>query len=212
MKRTLIYILAVGVTAFGVYLAADPGFVVTAEATARHERVTVALERISTVSAFVPKVREINYFEAEKDVGNWFWRASGHRGIKLHWSDRGVTQGKHSMEVVWKARRWGEIISMYFPEDWSRYHAFAFDVVNPQDENILLELRIGDYFDSACFDPETSRFIRRVTLRPGLNRLRFNIREAAHAINIDSERKIVRLRFFATQAHFYVDNMRLERS
>jgi hypothetical protein len=189
-----------------VYLFKGHG--VAAAPTAR-EKIVVAVRSVSAVPVRIPAGREINYFETDKDFSNWIGRHGEFRGIVRQRSKKFVSQGRYSMEVYWRLKRWGEMVLLHFPQDWQYYQRFAFDVYNPGPEGFTLEVRVGDLFDSVDFNPDLSRFVAQRRIGHGFNRVSFRVRDIGAKIKIDAERKIIRLRILSSDKLFYLDNMRL---
>lgn len=205
MKRTIMLILAVLV--FGGYLMkGHPHSVFPPKAAG-----PIVVQTISNMPDHLPAVKEIDYFETFKDVRNWMGRHGERQGLYRRWSSRFASQGRYSMEVSWELQRWGELVLLDFPQDWRSYNIFAFDVFNPAREPFDLELRIGDQFTDLNFNPSLSRIIAKRTIRPGINRLYFDVTGINSRAKTAWGRKIIHLSTRAKRLLFYVDNMRLER-
>jgi hypothetical protein len=177
----------------------------------KSETYQVSVEKISSTSAKTPPVREINYFETDKDINNWLVRSDEWHGINIQQSLQNVSQGASSMQINWKTSKWGELVLMYFPEDWQKYKNFGFDIFNPDNQELSLELKIGDKFDTLSFYPKANKFIIKTTLKPGWNKFKLKMSDIKNKIDVAAERKVIHLRFFNKGKAFYLDNMRLER-
>ena len=175
---------------------------------AAHVRVPIGVSEVSAVPHSLPAVLPLNTCETQKDLDNWI--ARHHARSRKTRSQEYVTQGCSSMRVELSGRRWTELVLIFFPQEWEHYQWLALDIANPDDVVLSWEVRIGDYFDSANFHPETSAFARSGNLRRGLERVRFPMREIAQKIDISSRRKIIHFRVFAEHAVFFIDNARLE--
>jgi hypothetical protein len=156
-------------------------------------------------------VREINYFETQKDVNNWFLRFIEHTVTTVKLSDTEVSQGKHSMKVDWNGSPHTELILVHFPQDWAGYRKFLFDIYNPGSEELTIELKIGAFFDGSGFYPHRKRYESRKQARPGWNYYDIPFEDIAGEIDITSQKKDIFLRTFGKNVVFYVDNMRITR-
>jgi hypothetical protein len=156
-------------------------------------------------------VMEINYFENEKDVTNWLLRFSHDVRVKTSLSDKEASQGKCSMEVDWNSFGRLELVLYHFPQDWTGYTRFLFDVYNPSAQDLMIELKIGDFFNASGFYPHRKRFEFIRQALPGWNHYDIPFKQISDSININSERKAIFLRTSGKNAVFYVDNVRIVR-
>jgi len=171
---------------------------------------TIEFEYISNVINTIEPVKEINYFETDKDINNWFVRSDEKNGIGVKRSLENVSEGSSSMQIYWKTSEWAELVLVHFPEDWQNYKYFIFDIFNGNKESTNFEIKIGDRFDYASFYPKANKFVLKTALKPGWNNFKLKIADLKKKIDIAAERKVIHLRFFNKDKVFYLDNMRLE--
>jgi len=170
----------------------------------------ISVEKIDNKIVEILPIREINFFETDKDISNWFIRGRNKDFIQLKRANMKVTEGNFSMEIRWNSTRWGELVLVHFPENWNSYRQLCLDVFNPNPGSLKFEINVGDKFDNSSFYPEKNRFVEIFTLEHGLNKLRIDIEEISDVIKITAPKKTIHLRFFDTNKIFFVDNMRLE--
>ena len=123
-----------------------------------------------------------------------------------------ATHGTKSLEVVCQPENYPGVNLEYVPENWTGFGEFAFDVYNPDSSDLLLNLRIDSRNDSGGTGP---RFIARVSLHPGQNRISIPVAELkinrpGEMLNLHRIRRII---FFVSRplktVRFYLDNVRL---
>lgn len=174
------------------------------------EKFNISVERIDNKIREILPIREINFFETEKNITNWFVRGRNKDLIELKRSNINVTEESFSMEIRWNPTRWGELVLIHFPENWNLYRQLCLDVFNPSPVALNLEISVGDKFDNSGFYPGRKRFVELFTLERGLNKLRIGVKKISDVIDIAAPKKTIHLRFFDKDKTFYVDNMRLE--
>lgn len=163
--------------------------------------------KISNIPVPPPKVKEICYFETQKDVDNW---VSDGAYTKLSLDH--VSQGAHSMEIKWEKENSYRLFYFHFPEDWQNYDHFAFDVYNTLNEPSAVSIIVYDYFETGRFGSRLGHpFLMRYELKPGWNTLKTGIKDMQKKINAASGKKLIHLYFSDRGAVYYIDNMRLER-
>lgn len=168
----------------------------------------ITTERVDNLLK-VSKVEEINYFETDKDIYNWYIR----RGqIRLELSDDFVSQGNFSMKITFLEKKPVEIALFYLPQAWKYYEFLEFDMNKPDDVTEECEILIGDYFDNSGWYDDLSKYRRKIQLKEGINKFSLPIKEIARKINLDSERKIIHFLFNPQKGYkIYIDNLRLVR-
>lgn len=174
------------------------------------EKLKIITENVDNRIIKALSKKEINFFETDKDINNWFVRCNKNNAIEVKRSSNYFSQGNYSMQVKWKAKEWGELVFVDFPEDWSNYKNFNLDIFNPNNEAIIFQIRIGDRFDASGFYDKSNKFITKDVLNPGWNTINLKISEIGKRINIISERKVIHLSFFTKDKTLYLDNMGLE--
>jgi len=133
------------------------------------------------------------------------WGISPERGFSLRLSKKHVTEGKHSLLVVYP--KWGlpSINTKKLKQDWGDYDSFAMDIYNPQKEEIDFAIRFDDVNNKRISIP--------YKLRSGLNKLNIDRKKIRSKINASKIRFLV---LFINEPEkkykLYFDNMRLERS
>jgi len=133
------------------------------------------------------------------------WDISPERGFNLSISKEHVTEGTHSLKVVYPVDEYPSINTRRLEHNWKECAYFSFDVFNPQDETLDFTVRLDD--------SSKKRAQVDVPLKPGLNNVRIPISQISARINtgdvsfvvlfLDNPRKRYTL---------YFDNMRLEKA
>jgi hypothetical protein len=209
VSNILFYVIILSIPVFGFiiinrYLQAKNS-VMLAETHGKYQIETV---KISNIQQNLPKVREICYFETQKDVDNWF-----SDGVNVKLSMENVSQGKYSMEINWDKKHSYKLYYYHFPRDWQNYGSFMFDVYSSLKEASRLNMRFYDNFGIESYDhPEAAKSYRvQYELKPGWNTLNAKIGDLKEKINTASDRKLIHLYFSERDGTYYIDNMRLER-
>jgi hypothetical protein len=174
------------------------------------ENYCLTIEEIDNTVIYTPTVREISCSETSRDNYNWIIRAKREDGPEIKLSDDYATQGNHSMEIYWKTKDWAEVILVHLPNDWRDYSTMVVDIINPNEEDIVLELKISEREGPPSSSSYRNKFTMRYILTPGLTSLRLKISVIASNIVAGLD-KIIHLRFFAEEEVFYLDNMWIER-
>jgi hypothetical protein len=200
--------LASLILVFGVYLIVNRPDQV--ECLNRIDTADIGLELINNNVNEIPDVKPINYFEKNKNFLNWHVRSEEENAVILSISEKNVTQGKYSMKVCWNNPGSVDMLFFHFPQDWNRYKRFVFEVYSENKEKCDIEVSVADNCSMACGDHKKTRYSRKMSLNPGMNRLVLRVRDIRRKINLTSIHKIIYLRFYDEKQVFYIDNMRLE--
>jgi hypothetical protein len=173
-------------------------------------RPAITIEKLPVPRAVRERVLLLNAFETDKDIHNWiarFWEPYGVVTKRIPAPD-GIGS---VMEISWRIRLWGELVTAHLPAAWEGYRFLALDIVNCGNKTVDAEVRVGDVFDPSRLDPRLSRFLERHSLLPGRQTWRIPLAAVQRQVRLGSPRKVVRLRFYTDQGLFTVDNLRLER-
>jgi hypothetical protein len=171
---------------------------------------TFQIETIPVSSREDPlsKVKEICYFETQKDVDNWVCDGASALLSRDH-----VSQGKYSMELTWTADTSYRIFYYHFPKDWQNYDYFVFDVYNTITEPTAVTFEVYANFEEGSYGHPEGRFLKkRYDLIYGWNTIRTDIRKQTHSTPYAATgNKLIHMYFSDLNAVYYIDNMRLER-
>lgn len=170
----------------------------------------IEIEKVSNITKQIMPIKEINYFETEKNINNWFMRTDNSKDIVIKRSPLNVTQGKYSMQVKWQKAEWVELILVHFPEEWQLFRSLTLDIFNANNGSEEFKIKIGDKFDASGFYSKANKYTFEKSLKPGLNRININIGDIKKQINISADRKVIHLFFFGKDKTFYIDNVKLE--
>jgi hypothetical protein len=169
------------------------------------EKYQIEAIKISNVQGTAPELKEICYFETQKDIDNW---TSYDSTLKL--SNRYVTQGRSSMEIISPAEDSIKLFYSHFPRDWQHYGKIVFDLYSNAQGTTKMQIRIDDNYDINEFHgPRDRAFFEQKAIRTGWNKIEVRIDDLRKRINVASERKIVRLYFDPHQGSYYIDNMKV---
>ena len=139
----------------------------------------------------------------------------GHKG-KVELSDIEYSQGLRSGKIELTTNRYSGITFDRLFNDWSSYKWLAFDIYNPDDEPLIMNIRVNDTQHILNGWQYKDRFNRQFSLGSGWNHLRFSIVDIENGperrkINLA---KISHLVIFASRLPksriIYLDNLRLE--
>lgn len=174
----------------------------------------INIEKVSNNITEIPKTAEINYFETDKDINNWFVFVNSDREKERKAfvrSKKYISQGDYSAHLSLRENRSVELVLVHFPENWGDYRYLLIDITNSKENNEPIEIKIGDYFDAVRFYPESQKFHREFDLKSGLNNIKINIDEIKSKIKVNSERKTLHLCFPNEHGiNLFLDNLRLE--
>jgi len=174
--------------------------------TNRNVTCQIITEKVDTLLE-VPKVRGINYFEAEKDIHNWFIRKGE---LKLELSDEFVSQGNFSMKITFLEGKPAEIALLYLPQAWKYYDFLDFDMHNPDRVGEECEILISNYFDNSSWYDDLPKYRQKIQFKEGTNKFSLPVKEIGRKIDLDSERKTVHFLFNPQKRYrIYIDNLRL---
>lgn len=175
----------------------------------------IDIEKVNNYIVFIPEIAEINYFETDKDINNWFVFIDGRREKEqkiLIRDKKNVSQGGYAGHLYLQDNRPIELVLVHFPENWSDFQYLLIDVNSARQGNEPLEIKIGDYFDAKRFYSESQKFKSSLILKRGLNTIKISINEIKNKIRIGSERKTLHLCFPNEHGiNLFLDNLRLEK-
>lgn len=130
------------------------------------------------------------------------WDISPETGFSLSLSTEHVTEGEHSLKVVYPIGGYPSINTKKLLHAWGRYDGMRVDIFNPQDKTISFTVRLDDEKKRRVNIP--------VTLEPGTNNI--NIPRQKIAKSIDAA-NIYRVVLFLNNPRekitLYFDNMML---
>jgi hypothetical protein len=130
------------------------------------------------------------------------WDISPETGFDLSLSKDNVTEGEHSLKVVYPIGGYPSINTKRLKHDWGNYEYFAFDVFNPQDTKVNFTIRLDD--------SNKARINIGNPLEPGLNHVQIPRTSIAKSINPGNISRIVLfLDDPQEKITLYFDNMRL---
>ncbi len=133
------------------------------------------------------------------------WGISPERGFSLKLSRQHVSEGQHSLEVVYPKWNQPSINTKKLAQSWDNYDYFSFDVFNPQKTKIDFHIRLDDTTGKRTDMP--------YTLEPGLNKVKIAKDQIAATIDPEHIHFVVLYINEPTKRYrLYFDNMRLERS
>lgn len=170
------------------------------------ENCQITTERVDSLWR-VSKVKEINYFESDKDIYNWYIRSGQ---IRLQLSDDFASQGDFSMKITVLEKKPVEFALFYFPQAWKYYEFLEFDIDNSNDVTEECEILIGDYFDNSGWYNDLPKYRRKILLKEGTNKFSLSVEEIGREINLDSPRKTIHFLFNPQRSSsIYIDNLHL---
>jgi hypothetical protein len=213
MRTTIIlFLLVIGLGAVILLRTSAP---FRALPSGEKSKLEISLIEAGPAPANKEPVRELDYFENQKDISNWFFMFLENGLIKPGLSGKAVSQGKNSMRVEWTASGRSELVLVHFPQDWSGYTHLKFDIFNPDERAFDIKLKIGDFAEIA--DPHGGRKEYGALLRvlPGWNNYDVPSADIGAKINIGAVRKAIVLQALRGTGSseprlvFNVDNMRL---
>ncbi len=130
------------------------------------------------------------------------WDVSPEMGFNISLSKDNVTEGSHSLKIVYPVGDYPSINTKRLRRDWNNYEYFAFDVFNPQDKKVNFAIRLDDN--------NKKKVNIDSPLNPGLNHVQISKSLIAKSINAN---KIYRVVLFLKRPReriiLYFDNMRL---
>ncbi len=175
-------------------------------------RPVIRVEAVDPVPKHLPAVWVINDFETEKDRFNCFIEYETPGGVRSSLSGNRAAHGSSSLLVVWREKKWGQLVITHFPRDWRGYAALAFDVYNP-GAPFMMEIRVGDWYHRYTHDPNLSRFVLRRTVSSGSNEIRILLEDISRRIRPNAARRIIHFSIEDRKQPrtFYLDHVRLER-
>ena len=169
----------------------------------------VGLGAVLTVAASAQgRQRSLGDFEVEDDVG--LWQSST---AQLSRSDEYAAMGSHSLKVVLPAdvSYPGILAGDQLLGDWRGYDLLTFQVYNPSQRTIGLNVRIDDDQSTGAYETQYNSAVR---ITPGWNRFRFVLGQlgtiSGQPINLAAVKRF--LLFTGKQAEettLYFDEMQL---
>jgi hypothetical protein len=133
------------------------------------------------------------------------WDISPERGFSLKLSRAHVTEGRHSLQVVFPRGGMPSINSKKLLQKWGDYENFALDIYNPQEEKIDFAIRLDD--------TNKKRINIDYALETGANQIKISRSRIARQIDPANIRFIVlHLKEPKKRHTLYFDNMRVEGS
>ncbi len=122
----------------------------------------------SLVLVACQKPPEFNYdFESDETLSNLYWQC----GTVFSLSEEHVTSGQKSLKVELHPAPAGSgniypgLTFKNFSKNWTRYSSLLFDIYNPEEIPILLNIRIDDLEDP----PYADRYNAKLMVEPGEN-------------------------------------------
>ncbi|MFH1995399.1 MAG: hypothetical protein ABIJ27_00195 [Candidatus Omnitrophota bacterium] len=159
---------------------------------------------------YTPHEKVLSDFEGSKDF--WAWDLDG-SFVEL--SSRYASSGKHSAHVTLYSKEHGGSatpgvgledtnIGPRGEKDWSRFKSLRFELWNPQDAPVLLDIKIKD---------KAGRYAQqKIKMQSGKNNIRIDLKDIADTVDLTN---IVYLKLFTgpqnEDREFYLDNVRLDR-
>jgi len=154
-------------------------------------------KKASTPNTLVMKPGMISDFENKK-----VWDISPETGFTLKLSTEHVTEGKHSLRVVYPIGGYPSINTRKLAHEWGKYDALCFDIFNPQDKAISFTVRLDDEKKRRVNIP--------VSLEPGMNNITIPRQRISGSIDAANIYKVVLfLNGPREKTELYFDNMRL---
>jgi len=138
-----------------------------------------------------------------------------HKG-KLERSDEEHSQGAYSGKIQLTTNRYSGITFDRLFNDWSGYKWLAFDIYNPENEPLVMNIRVNDTEHALNGWKYRDRFNRQFSLDPGWNHLKFSMDDIENAperrkMNLAKVSDIVIFAIRLPRSRvIYLDNMRLE--
>ncbi|RZA07721.1 MAG: hypothetical protein EOO68_03015 [Moraxellaceae bacterium] len=164
--------------------------------------------------AALTQVQAVNHFpvlsdfEQYSDVQRW-------KG-KVELSHEHVIQGRNSLKVFFNTQRYSPVALDEFLGDWRNYKNINVDIYNPQQEVIVLVVRVNDRHHDDNKGLATDRFNRKLLVTPGWNHIEIPLEEIEKApesrlMDLD---EVTRLLFFTSKLPepkiLYFDNLMLK--
>ena len=149
----------------------------------------------------------INGFETDGDLDRLNWKCRTLFAL----SDKGVTQGRSSLELTMTPSLYPGVSFRDYPRSWSCFSALGLSVFNPGSEAVTMTLRIDDKEEEPEYE---DRVNLRIVIGPGMNRIRIPF----HRLVCPSGRKldtdhVFSLMFFCVsppaEVVLYLDDLRL---
>ncbi|MFA5014856.1 MAG: glycoside hydrolase domain-containing protein [Actinomycetota bacterium] len=132
------------------------------------------------------------------------WDVSPESGFSLNLSKDYVTEGKHSLKVVYPIDRWPSINTKRLKYNWGGFDYFCLDVFNPQEETLAFTVRLDD--------STKNRVNIDCLLKRGWNKIKIPISQISQRIDVS---RILYVVLFLNEPvrryKLYFDNMRLEK-
>ncbi|MDE1921764.1 MAG: hypothetical protein KGI24_10065, partial [Candidatus Omnitrophica bacterium] len=130
------------------------------------------------------------------------WDIDPEHGFTLHLSDKHVTEGRHSLEVVFPAGEYPSINTKKLRHNWGDYEALGLDVFNPQNTTLDFAVRLDDF--------SRKRVNINLSLDPGLNKIEIPRSQIAARIDASHIRFVVFYLKGPDQRYtLYFDNLHL---
>jgi len=131
------------------------------------------------------------------------WDTSPDSGFNISLSKEHVTDGAHSLKVVYPVSEYPSINTRKLDRDWSGYEYFCFDVFNPQNETLDFTVRIDDVYKN--------RANIEIPLKKGKSSVKIPISRISNKIDAGSVTYVVLFLSDPRKRYtIYFDNMRLE--
>ena len=132
------------------------------------------------------------------------WDISPESGFPLSLSKDYVTEGKHSLRVVYPLDQWPSINTRKLKHNWKDFDYFCFDVFNPQEEALPFTVRLDD--------STGTRINIDCPLGNGWNKIKIPISQISQRIDVSRISYVVLFLNEPVKRYtFYFDNMRLEK-
>jgi hypothetical protein len=130
------------------------------------------------------------------------WDTSPETGFSLKLSTEHVTEGKHSLRVIYPIDSYPSINTKKLAHDWGQYDSLTFDVFNPQDKTLSFTVRLDD---------ENKRRVNiPMPLESGMNNVSISRQKIAKGIDAGNVWRVVLfLDNPREKVELYFDNMRL---
>ncbi len=130
------------------------------------------------------------------------WDISPETGFDIKLSGEYVTEGAHSLKVVYPVGGLPSINTKKLPREWGEYDSFAFDVFNPQGRDIDFVVRLDDKYKKRVNIP--------YILKPGMNNVSISKGLIGRSINASEiYRVVLYIKEPRERVTLYFDNMRL---
>lgn len=132
------------------------------------------------------------------------WDISPETGFSLSLSKDYITEGSHSLKVVYPVDEYPSINTRKLKHNWEGFDYFYFDVFNPQEETLPFTIRLDD--------SSRTRINIDYPLRSGKNEVKIPISQISQRINISNVSFVVLfLNNPEKRITLYFDNMKLEK-